>query len=327
MSININKLQSTDLSKKTIENYIFRIQRLENVTNQPIEWIMTHPKKTIKTIKENISAEPATIANYITVICKLYNVHSQFAQAHIQSKQTYQTYLTYYRLEVNKAYKQSKYKSKQEDKKVEWKIVQDYYCQYKNNPITKISHRDNLHCLLLAFLLNLRPKRADYGNLRIYQTKPQSNPSGNYVIMSPKPHLVLNNYKTAKLRGMIKEDIPFELYIQLKDSLKLLPRDHVFVSLHKDMYLMPYEKNNSYSQWVMRIFGKHFGKQMGVSLWRTVYINANVDFQNDSYEELEKGAHLSGHSIQQQFLTYRKFSDSAKGDRRPPGEKHKPVKC
>lgn len=327
--ITLDTLDDETLTRKTKDNYKFRANRLVEVTGKDLEWLMIHPKDTLVLVKKHVSSEPSTLANYITIICKLYSLHPEFIRLHAKPYKDYQTYLKFYRNKVQETYKQSEYKKKQENKIVPWKKLQAYFCEYKHKAIVKTSVKDNLECLLFAFFLNLRPKRADYGNLYVLAKEPARGraPQGNYVILSPKPYLVLNEYKTAKKRGQIKEDIPFELLVQLKESLTLFPRNYVFVSTWPKTYMKPYAKNNSYSRWVMRTFSKHFGKEMGVSLWRSVYINANVDFQYGKYEDIEKGAQLSGHSVQHAFMVYRKFSEPAVGDQRPANEKGKPVKC
>jgi hypothetical protein len=53
---------------------------------------------------------------------------------------------------------------------------------------------------------------------------------------------------------------------------------------------------------------------MGVSLWRSVYISANVDFNGTPYKILERNAFYKGSSIEQELLTYRKVEATKRLD-------------
>lgn len=323
MDVNLDLLKTSNISDTSYKNYLVRIRRIEEVTGHDIKWAMFHPLDTIKSIKSKISTQPSTIANYTTVICKLYSLHPRLINVNKKHYDAWQKYLKHYKEQEQERYKETEYNPKQESKRVPWKELEATFCKLKTTEQVKTDRKLNQDFLLFAMFLNLFPKRADFGCLRVYKTQPRDKDKGNYVYISPKPYLVLNTYKTSKNRGAIVEPIPFELLIIIKESMRLFPRDYLIVQSDGKT---PYDKNNSYGKHVQRVFKRHFGKDMGVSLWRSVYINANMNFQYDKYKDLEKGAHLSGHSIHQQFMAYRKGIIS-KDDVRPDNERYKPVKC
>jgi hypothetical protein len=327
MEITVDALKDDRLlSAKAIEMYTVRLNRLQEITQHNLEWIMLHPIETIKAIKSKVSTNPMTIANFLTVICKMYSQHAQFANVHKTENGTYLKYLKHYRKEELNHYKDNEFTEKQVKNLVTWQELQDHFCKMQHNPLIKQCQKYNQEYLLFAFFLNMHPKRADYGRLAIYKAKPTAAATGNYILLAPKQStLVLNEYKTAKYYGTIKEPMPDTLVSILKESLELFPRDYVFVTSESGS--KPYENNNSYSQYVKRVFKKHFNRAMGVSLWRSVYIAANLDFQEDSGKALDKAAHYIGHSQSTLSALYRKTGPLAKAMRRTDDEKKQPVTC
>jgi hypothetical protein len=316
------------IKPKTKAQYAFRLKRLQELTHLPLDYIALHPQETFKTLEAlDTPPDTSTKASYATALCKLYKLHPSYSSQHPTALQGWQEQLQTYKQEEQEAYKKNELKPKQKERLVQWNDLTSLYCTLKRDPLSKTSMKQNQELLLFSFLLNIRPKRADLGNVRIYQDIPIPLPTThNLLYLKPQPTLVLNDYsKTADRYGQLIEPLPFELHILLKESLALFPREYVFIGAQLKG---PYLKNNSYSRFVMRAFEKHAGKRMGVSLWRSVYINANVDFQNDSTENIIANARLMGHSFTQQYTCYRKKQDvQSEENQRPREEKGKPVTC
>lgn len=154
----------------------------------------------------------------------------------------------------------------------------------------------------------MKPKRADFGDVYISVdgTIPKSVLEKNYIVLRDGDNrLVLNDYKTFKFHGTIHEKLPSELVAVLKRSLSLFPRDYLFISMDARAKGLPYAKNNSYSQYVKRAFEKMFGKSMGVSLWRKVYVSETVDFNGTTYEDLKANARLACQTVESQLKVYK----------------------
>lgn len=298
----ISKAQG--LNETTKKTYTICANRLVGVTGQSLEWIMANPNKTLLTAKEELTTNASTLSNFCVVICKLYSLNPIYQTSFPNSYKMWQRYLRHYRNKEERQYKESKYTEKQLKNYIGWEEVQAHYCKLKADPQTHLTQQSNQEYLLFSLLLNMNAKRADLGNIRIHDKDPDFKTT-NYLYFKPQPTLVLTEYKTAKKFGIIKEPLNPTLVSDIKESLRLFPRSHLIVSLRLQQ---PYEKNNSYSQYVKRVFSKHFGRAMGVSLWRSVYISANVDFNDTPYEVLERNALYMGSSVEQELLTYRKVT-------------------
>lgn len=323
MQVQIESLALANISESTYTNYKHRLERLQEITKQSLEWILQNPIDSIKHIKVHVSTNPSTIANFIVAICKLFSVNPRYQKLYAEPYNTWQKYLKHYRKEEITHYKTSQFTDKQQKNLIGWNEVKDKYCSLKSDPTTTTDPAQNQACLLLSLFLNINAKRADLGNIRIHKTDPKDE-SQNYIFLSATPTLVINKYKTAGSRGAIREPLNPQVTQDIKQSLASFPRQYLIISQRTQT---PYTINNSYSQYVKRTFEKLFGRSMGVSLWRHIYITANVDFNNTSYQELEKLAHLKGHSLQQEFLSYRKLPTTTNYYKRPKPEMNRSVIC
>ena len=342
MEVKIDNIKTEGhISNTTFDNYKVRLSRIQEVVKtltkspQTLEWIMTHPMEVIKAIIRHLSKNPTTISNHITVICKLFTTHPQFKEQHDEHYITYRRYIMHYKKEESAAYDENKFTEKQKDNLVNWNEVKRKYCSMEKDPDIMKDPKTNMEFLLLSIMMNIKPKRADLGNVEIYQHDPKST-EDNYIYFHPAPTLVLNRYKSNnhtvywdgtkevnKNRGEIREPLPPNLAAIIKRSQLAFPRQYLFVSTRTKE---PYTRNNSYTQFVRRAFDKHFGRSMGVSLWRTVYISANVNFQTMNYRELREVAHLIGHTPEQALKTYKKL-DNTQTKLRPKAEQGKAVQC
>jgi hypothetical protein len=144
----------------------------------------------------------------------------------------------------------------------------------------------------------LRPKRADFGNVKILYSNKIPIKKNYIVLNSDDSYFYLNDYKTQKTYKQIKEKITPELYKDIKESLKHYPREYLFT----DKSNKPYINNNSYTKYVMRAYEHMFNRSVGVTMLRHIYIKEKLDFNIMSQEELEKEATMMGHSAELQRL-------------------------
>ena len=306
MQVSLERLKESGIADSSYKNYLVRLNRLKQVIGEEKEWpwIMAHPIEAIGAIKRGISTNPATLVNYIVPVCKLFSLYPRLQKIHSDAYLKWQNYLKHYRSSEQETVKRSQFSDKQKKNLVEWQEVSDKYCELKADKRIETDQDIHQFWLLLSLLLHMNAKRADLGNIRFF-TKDPHREDINYLVLEPKMVLVLNLYKTARVRGAIKEPLADKLAADIRFSLNRFPREFLIVSMREKE---PYIKNNSYSQYVKREFLKHFGKAMGVGLWRIVYISATVDFNETPFDELEKSAHYKGHSLAQEFLAYRKVT-------------------
>lgn len=305
MSVTVNVLKDQPLSEKTKSNYIGKIRYLETTLDKKLEWMMQNPKTTIGLMKRNISDKPATLAGYITPICKLYSVHPTFQQANKESSKMWNSYLKHYMDKRMEQYDENKMSDDQLNKMVLFNELETQWCNMRDDPLTFSDKKQHMHYILFAMFLNIKPKRADLGNVYVSLDGkiPVAYTNKNFILLNePGPMLVLNEYKTSKIYGTIKEKLNSNLVKIIRDSLKTFPRQHLIVSA---MTGMPYDKNNSYGTFVRRAFDTHFNRAQGVSLWRRVYVGENVDWYDSTNKELRENARLSGQSVMTQLSVYR----------------------
>ena len=139
--------------------------------------------------------------------------------------------------------------------------------------------------LLLSFYTYIHPLRADYGSVRLYNNAPpMQGCEANYIVMSARGcTLVLNEYKTSKKHGTFVKQLPVELCNELHASLKMRPRQYLFVMANGQ----PYALSNTYTRFANRTFQAIFNKPLTISLIRHSFIST-LDFNKMTIEEKEQ---------------------------------------
>jgi hypothetical protein len=192
--------------------------------------------------------------------------------------------------------KKNELKDKQQEKYVSSKEVEEKCLELKNsNPHRKKTLSQQY--LLLTLFNDITPKRSDLGSVRIYYRDDPGVKTENYIVLRDsksefESYLVMNVYKTAKTHGRLEEMLSKETKRVLRESLRAHPRNHLFVGRSG----WPYNSNSAYGRFVERTFFDHFGRAMGTSLWRHVYVSEKVD-PNQSERDLETIATSMCHRV------------------------------
>jgi len=308
MSVSIDRIDMQPLSKRTKEEYRTKLDYLVRKLGFSIEFMMLNPNPTLRLMKSAISDKAASLAAYITPICKMYQIHPTFTQSHKEEYAKWRTYLNHYMNKRMLEYDTNTLTQSQKDKAISMEEVKKKYKELEDDGKTFTDFKQHLRYILLAIFLNTKPKRADFGEayISVDGTIPDAFLKKNYIVLRDGDNrLVLNDYKTFKHHGTIHENLSPELVTVLKRSLSLFPREYLFISMDARAKGQPYTKNNSYSQYVKRAFEKMFGKSMGVSLWRKVYVSETVDFNGTTYEELKANARLACQTVESQLRVYK----------------------
>lgn len=149
--------------------------------------------------------------------------------------------------------------------------------------------------VLLALVADGLIVRSDLGNVRILETDPMTS-DDNYAVIRKNngpSYIVLNKYKTHRTYGRYAEDIGHTALGVLRESLRLHPRSHLFV----DNRGHPYEENSSYGAFVRRTFQTLFGRMVGTSMLRHIFITDKLDPTRMSAEELKDSSRRMMHSM------------------------------
>jgi hypothetical protein len=271
---------------------------LQEVIDDPIG---VH-KKLAEYFKAKGSLKPSTMANYLVPILKTMSINKEYQTKHQQQYTAWLNYMKEYRDAETSNYKKNTLTDEQKEKWVTFEEMQGKYMELVDDPTVYTNKRKHFHFLLVALFTHLRPKRSDYGAVKLLNKRPKNMDQGNYIVLSKgDPVLVLNHYKTSHVYKAIIEKIPPELYAVLTKSVKAFPRAYLFLSSQDQ----PYLKNKSFSEFVRTTMMELFNKKMGVSLWRHVYVSEKMDFNKMSLEALEQEAQLMGTSVNTQMLTYK----------------------
>ena len=183
--------------------------------------------------------------------------------------------------------------------------------------------QESMQTCLLGMMVYLRPKRADYGSLRVYRGEDPNVSDENYVVIhkdSDPSYIVLNHYKTSEKYKRMEEEFDERLNSIIRASLRRHPRSYVF----QDRGGSPYT-NASYGKYFTRTCKALFGREMGVSLWRHVYITERIDPKKKSLQEQEEDARLMLHSktLQDRYRFKVQSSNSSSSDEK----KRKTYEC
>lgn len=271
--------------------------------------LVDNPDATYQYLTKLYKTGYATIGLYMTAIYSMIQLHPEhpISESIMKKWREYRTLMRKLRMDQ---YLKNELSEREKSRTVRFKDLKSRFCQIQGLASTHSTKRKHLNYVLFAMFLHIKPKRADLGNVYIGATVADIpityRSEGNYIVLDNTPRLVMGNYKTSERYGRIVEPLNAELVKILKDSLVKYPRDHLFEHSRK---ALPYKKNNSYSQFVKRAFDDTFGKSMGASLWRRVYVAENVDFKGTANEVLIANARLSGQSLITQLMIYKNIND------------------
>lgn len=146
--------------------------------------------------------------------------------------------------------------------------------------------------------VDIAPRRNDYANLKIYQSRPALGTKGNYLVMANEKGneqevtLTLTEYKTAKTYHAVSEVLPDSLVNDIRVSLKMQPREFLFVSTKTGR---PYKSEAVFGNWANGRLKEVFGKPLTLTMIRHSYITS-LKFDEMTPGERTELATLMGHS-------------------------------
>ena len=145
--------------------------------------------------------------------------------------------------------------------------------------------------MILSLYTKFSPRRnQDYQFMKVVKSEKQAtNLDFNYYV-TDKKEFIFNKYKTAKVHGEQKFEVPAELVNVINLYLKKHPgvskSPYFFLVQHDDT---PLPSVNS----ITRILNRIFGKNVGTTMLRHIYLSAKYDVR-EMNEDAEKMGHTSG---------------------------------
>ena len=281
------------VSQMSIDTYRARLHRLTDATGKPLDKSLIHAAASYKVLQKKYSS-PTTRKSIVTAVMSVFSHSPDFAKKH---NKAWDTWKTRHRnlVQIETSIRDDNRAT--DDMKDTLPIIADVRVKAaelkKKTGLSK--SQDSMDHLLLTMMVDMPPKRADFGDLQVLFTEPK-NTGGNYVVVPKKVSepvtLVMNEYKTAKRKGTFREEIPKSVAADLRKSLKDFPRKYVFVGRDNDNMTA-----NAYSEYVKRAFFKHTGKASGVNALRHAYITQECNPGKRTIAELKQIAESMNHSV------------------------------
>lgn len=297
-------IKFANVAESSLANYEARMKKLLEICHpRTIQHILKHPDEVYPIIATYTKNKCTTIANYATLVSKIFSSNPELAEKYPKARKRWKNYLYKCRSEQNDRYSENQASQDKLEKVVTMEDIKKTHQELASKAKNK---KDALHLVLLSCFINLAPKRADLGNVRIFfNTAPDPPPKElNYIVLS-RPEgsfLQLNKFKTSKhVKNGITETVNAALYEDIMKSLQMFPREFLFTNQKGE----PYVLNNSYTQFVKRAFETMFKKSMGVSLWRHVYVSTEMDFHRMSDKEIQDKVRKMGTSEHQLKHVYK----------------------
>ena len=290
----IRSLEARAENEHTRRNYVSKLSNLSEKLGKTIYEILRSPKTSIVQIK-GLYPEDSTRKTIVTSILagfKYGNIGLSKAQ------EGWRSIHEELREKELSNYKKNEPTERQKENYLSFEEIREKYKELASGD-PHATKKSSLEYLLLSITLNLRPKRADYGDVMVIGPKHKVPEKGNYMFIdkATNSYLELRQFKTAKTYDSVKEDLPEELYKDVKDSMRRHPRSRLFT----DRSNMPYT-SSAYGTYVIRCYERLFGKSVGVTMLRHIYVREKLDFNMMTQEELDEEARLMTHSPELQRL-------------------------
>jgi len=273
----------------TLKSYTNRLETIIAKLKAPVDTILKNPTEYYPKIKENYDSI-TTRKNMLTVLLALLRIDESLANTEA-AKEWRQKHDELTRFQIAKV-KRSEPADKQIEKYTSFEEIEEKYEDLAKHSPHK-TQKESMEYLLVSIILYLRPKRADYGSIQIYNDTDPRKTDQNYIVLRKKgtSYLVMNLYKTSTYYQTVEEDLPQALKRDIQASLSRWPRDYLFAKINGEPM-----SNNTYSVYVKKTFERLFGRATGVSLLRHIYISEKLDFDDMTLEEKDQEAKLMLHT-------------------------------
>jgi hypothetical protein len=266
----LKAILEAELSQVSKRVYVERLRTMVKEFDTNVYWIITHPSEVLEWIIKK-SDVLSTQKSYIIAILAVFK-HNIGLKIQLDKYYT-QWFTKFTELDnaISERYKTNEPSERQLNAYVKFTDIVEKRDSLESGSINK---------LLLGFYTYIRPLRADFNAVRIYNTNTNINDNdtsenekeANYIIFNTpnKATLILHEFKTQRKNNEFTKELPNELVKELKLSLSKNPREWLFV----DKFGKPYKAANSYTKWANRNFQKLFNKPLTITMIRHSYISS-----------------------------------------------------
>ncbi len=290
-------INGREIAESTADTYISNLLQLNESKSFSNLGFLRDKDKTMAKIQSYAESTQKTILTSVVSALSLYS-----------DKPTYKGMYNFYYERMMEAIKREQAKDKnvktktQEDNWIEWEdvlkvrdeLVKQSAPVWKAKMVTPDMWQTALAYLLLSLYTYIPPRRnQDYQELYVVKKWTDAlDKSKNYYDLATR-QFIFNKYKTAKSRGaeIVKMESDNPLHDVIVAFLKLQPgkkASEVRLLVNADGSALT--ATNS----ITRILNKVFGKKVGSSMLRHVYLSSKY---GDTLAEMKKDSEAMGHSL------------------------------
>jgi integrase len=179
-----------------------------------------------------------------------------------------------------------------------WNEVKTKVDSFKSSKeLSESQYNTLLQFVVLSLYVCLPPRRNEYQKMVITKSATETSPTDTNYLDCDNHRMIFNKYKTQKKEGQLIVPIPETLQSVLSIYIKHHPlikgkMTKKFVPVPFLVFAdgKPLDQVNS----ITRILNKVFGKKVGSSMLRHIYVSSKYGNVN---EEQKKDAQMMGHSV------------------------------
>ena len=299
----IDAIQGSALAKLTKQNYLSRLNVMKRMFEEkPIYDILLLGEEAVDKI---IKAYPSSKSqkNFLVVVLALFKYCDGLKEK--VPKDIWRIWATSYNSCADRIDEQTMLNLPSDRQRAGYIEYEEFKKRIDTLPKKSVDR------LLLAMYGLIEPLRGDYNRVRIYKGKlPAKDREENYLnITGTRMTLHIGEHKTSMTYGAIVTDLPKDLEKEIRENLRITPRDWLF----EDKNGNPYEPN-AFIKLVARRFEKIFDRPLNIGILRHSYINS-LDMNTLSMAERQKIARQMGHNYIQQER-YRLLMDEKKAKKK-----------
>lgn len=201
---------------------------------------------------------------------------------------------------------------KQSENWLDWETIKGHESRLKEESMeaskSKIMNKNEWDTILAYMVLSLYTKfpprrNQDYQYLKVIKSETQAkNTDFNYLVLDSKK-FIFNKYKTSNVHGQQVFDIPEDLMNVINFYLKFHPSLSGKAITNKSSminFLVYHDGSQLVSvNAITRILNKIFGKNIGATMLRHIYLSAKYDVK-EMDDDADKMGHTSG--LQHEYM-------------------------
>lgn len=294
------RMKAKGLAESSIKLYLRNLRKLNG--GQPIK-NLNFLKNTEAINQQLANYKPNTVRNYIISIVSVLGLDKEKRG----KKKLYQTYADQL-VNQNRVLKAQEAKNEktptQEANWLTWAEVQKKHEELKErvkalpNKLNEAQYNLLLEYTILSLYVLLPPRRNDYQNMLLVKEAPDDT-SKNYL-EGATGRFILNKFKTSKREGQLVIDIPTDLFSVINHYLSHHPLLVGKYTLPQPFLVYADGRPLTATNSITRILNKIFGKSVGSSLLRHIYLGKYSDVR----EEMKEDAKMMSHSVETQQNNY-----------------------